>query len=336
MESKRFKLTFFEKFKNAVSAVWHNFFDEELPESPSKVLVQKIDKVIELAKTKKYSKKEGIRKCKGAQECLLYVKGYQQRSIDAVTEAINTIKGTKLGKIEIKDIDTLKDPKKRKQMKNIQYKSSGLVDVRELEEKKKEGVSGIHEKVFEFMYDFNFEGKKIFRIEEQLMEELLLTDFSNIDDSFFILPYNTICIHVPYNQHLSVREKKIEWIFLTQWIEESCKYIEVLTVSEDETIDYGQFTLCGGDIIRQIIRQTNEKWDSGLARREMKELFTFIISVLLYTNSTDADIQICQPHIVDRKTDSSLQLCKLGGLIKIDKMLLKIEIVMNFIYLNGL
>lgn len=320
------KLTYFEKFKKAVTGVWKSFFEDELLEEAPIILIEKAEKIVEIIgadvkskKSKKYGKSERLRIIEDVENCVLFAYAYQKKAKSQIQKALDEIGEKELGKLKMAGIESIKNVKKKKQLKDTLYKTGNLTDIDGYHKDGDDENQSICRKLFEFMYDFNFEGRKIFRVEEQLMEELLLTQFSNVEDSFFVLPYNTICIHVPYNKHLSVRGKTTEWIFLTQWIEENSKDVEVLCVSDDGCVDSGTFSLCGGDIIKQIVKQTNEKWESALAKREMKELFSFVISTLLYINSTDNDLKKIQPRVLDRKTDSALEFCSLGSSIKLDR-----------------
>lgn len=174
------------------------------------------------------------------------------------------------------------------------------------------------------LYNFNLIGKKIFRVEKHLMEELILTDCSKIDDEFLHLPFDTICLHYPYNTEIKVRDDFLEWVFITQVdFEEEDSYtsdFEIFCVAKSGIFYTETFCFEGGDIAAQIKEQAKIKYSgSKLAVQENIKLFSLITATLLYLNSESVDKTTITPHCISEKVHSRLQVCSLGRNIVINK-----------------
>lgn len=172
------------------------------------------------------------------------------------------------------------------------------------------------------IWDFHNCGKKLFRIEDGLMQELYLTDISKIDSEFLKLPYYSICFHLPYNELFRLFKEKIEWIYIRETNIESpifSKSIEIFCINAKSQFYANRFAFKEGDLKQQLIEQVEYQFrGSKLAIEENKDIFNFIIATLLYINSNDADLKHVLPSCIFPKKDSKIAVCKVGGNIVIN------------------
>ena len=174
--------------------------------------------------------------------------------------------------------------------------------------------------MLETMWDFNDAGRKLFKVEEQLTHELFLTDVSNIDDLFLELPFNCICFHLPYNNKLTIKDKILEWVYVTQFEEEDTKIVRCLYIAGEEILGSHEFEFKGDEIYKQIKQQSDELWKSSkLARLDALNAFSFIVAALLYMSSDKADTKIVMPIVINKTIDSKYPVCSVGSSISKEK-----------------
>lgn len=218
---------------------------------------------------------------------------------------------------------------------NIDEKSSEAIDnlsyVAGLSNASPKDLSGIEfvlSKLFEVTHKFNAANKKIFKVEEQLTHELILTDCDNVSTEFLNLPYPTILIHIPFNKDLFIyKDQLIEWIYVTEEeISYGNKRIQIFCVSRQDSYFTTGFTFTLGDVGEQIKKNIIEKYrTSNLADFELTKILSFITAFMLYVNSKEKDESIVNPIVMFKKVDGSIPMCSLGGNIKIDRRLYEPE-----------
>jgi len=186
------------------------------------------------------------------------------------------------------------------------------------------------EKLLDHTWMMNAAGRKIFRVEQQCMDELLLTNISKVDYEFLNLPFPSILLSLPFNQSLRIRGDLVEWVFISQAEANGCKALELFCVTKQEHFFFVSFTFTPGEILAQLKEQIRQKYsviskdeDNGRtsqqAKQEHTDLFSFLLSVLFYINSKDADTTHVLPNRIMPKSDSSIPVCSLGRNIKINR-----------------
>lgn len=176
-------------------------------------------------------------------------------------------------------------------------------------------------KILRHVISFHQNGRKLFKIEEAITQELYLTDTTKIDNYFLNLPFPSVCFYLPYNTTMRVYEHLVEYVYLKQTItSENHKKLEILCINTNNETYYRDFVFTGGDIHPQIIKTLEEEQiNSNLAIKESTELVSFIMATILYIGTTDADLQNILPQIVFPKKQNSLPMCSVGRNIVINK-----------------
>lgn len=173
-----------------------------------------------------------------------------------------------------------------------------------------------------FLHDFNWCGRKVFQVEQQLTDELTLTHVDGVIAEFFRLPFQTICIHFPHNQIVTVRGKVLRWAYVSEYEEEG-RHIHVMYVTDGGFPFFHEFIFDSNrQIGPQIREQIGVKYD-GLraAIKENIDAFSLVCSLTLYLNSTDRDVREVKPTVTDDRRDSRIPVCSLGGSIRVSKTL---------------
>jgi hypothetical protein len=172
------------------------------------------------------------------------------------------------------------------------------------------------------MHEFNLSGKKIFRVEQVLMNELINTDCSKIDDEFLQLPYDSICFHFPFNETIKIRESLIKWCFITQVDIDEDSEFNFFSISESGSFYSEKFLFNGGYVQDQVTIQIKNKFgESPIAISENTGLINLITSCILYLNSTDVDETMIHPDasLLIKEKISKIPVCSLGRNIVIHK-----------------
>lgn len=174
------------------------------------------------------------------------------------------------------------------------------------------------------LHKFNRSGRKTFRIEEQLQHELLLTDVNNVDSIFFKLPYPSICFFLPYNNKLTIRKELIEYVYISERVQlggsnDNSKKIELVYITKSGGIENHLFIIKEGMILEQIETQVDSNFQSPLAKKEAKEIISFILSSALYMNSNQLSYKDIFPLVIAKKQDSRYPVCSLGFDIVVNK-----------------
>lgn len=174
--------------------------------------------------------------------------------------------------------------------------------------------------LMEFNWDFHDSGAKIFRLEEQIFNELYYTEITKIDDKYLNLPFQTIALHLPYNLDLCVKDYPVKWLYLSEFENEDGKELHICTITSKDYITVFEFSFTGGDIFTQLKEQVNNQYSSKIAVKETRRLTEFIISFLLYLNTENTDIRIINPAKNKLSKDcSAYPVCSLGGNISVNK-----------------
>ena len=181
----------------------------------------------------------------------------------------------------------------------------------------KQGTIGLDD-VLAIVYDFENDGRKVFRIEEGLFDELLLTDVTKMDDYFLKLPYPSICLQLPYNDTISIGGMFVRNIYLCQDDIDGGYVVRSMVELSDGHVNYLELSFTGGDILEQVRRQVDDRFSSRLAQKDMKRLYTFLCAVILYMNSTDVPTALSYPF-ARSKVDSAMPVCRLGVDIRVNK-----------------
>ena len=188
------------------------------------------------------------------------------------------------------------------------------------------GQSDEVERMFWTFHRFNKYGKKTFRIEEQLTQELFITDVENVDASFLHFPYPSICLYCPFNTKLEIRKELIEYIYISERVKidtqtEVTRILELIYVTKNGNIESQQFEITNGRMIEQVVGQVDDKFHSPLAKKEATEAISFVLAAILYLNSKEVSIQQIFPLFFHKNSDSRFPVCSLGYNIKIDRQL---------------
>lgn len=174
--------------------------------------------------------------------------------------------------------------------------------------------------ILTFLHDFNYCGKKLFRIEEQLTHELTLTHIEGVSAGFFKLPYQTICVHSPFNDIVRIKGKAIKWSYLSEYQEEDGRHIHVMYVDDQGYPFFHEFIFDDGPLGKQVKSQIAEFYGKEAAKENMAA-FSMIASMMLYLNSSERDVREMSPRVMDKRTDSRLPVCSIGGSIRVDRSL---------------
>ncbi len=238
---------------------------------------------------------------------------HTQKQLDAVQSTIN-------------GLDKMKGNASKDKVGELEYKngcsSVGLKN--ELPE------DNIVRNILEFLWDFNDSGNKMFRVEEQLTHELFVTEIKSVDESFLKLPYQCMGFHLPFNNKITVKDKLVKHVYISEYDEDEGRLIKMIIARDDDSIIAFNWLLKEGDIFAQIKTQLLEKYETKKAYKDMSDILQFIVAAILYINSVDVKsviIQSAAKSILNRGIVSDYPVCSLGSGLVIDKKLhyLKIE-----------
>lgn len=168
----------------------------------------------------------------------------------------------------------------------------------------------------ETAWDLHNAGNKIFRVSERLNDELQHTEIRKISAEFLELPYQTICLHIPHNNKITIRGAKLKWAYIGEYFEDAAyKVFKILLVDEDGVPTVLEYEFTEDDIFPQIKKQCNEKFNSKVAVHENISLMQFIASIMLYMNSKELHKTIIDTPAhtpLSKKTKSKYPVCALG------------------------
>ncbi len=327
----RFPLTHFEKWANAIRGLLPKFFEEEEPnfqESREKIESLKHFKNLPKKAKEKYLNISVLMydwslaraaELSESGELKKKVGGMFYKSADIIGEAIKEAENNqdesfpdgKTPRVqELLDRAARVKQQADKIKLKSKYVSNELYDSREL-----------LEETLIFLHDFNWCGRKLFRIEEQLTNELMLTQIDGVNAEFFKLPFQTICVHLPFNQMVRIREKLVQWCYVSEYAEDDGRHIHVMYVNEEGYPFFHEFILddnkpLGVQIKEQIAVQYGKE-----AAKEHMAIFSMIAAMMLYMNSSERDVRMMSPTVVMPKQDSRLPVCSVGGTIRVDRTL---------------
>jgi hypothetical protein len=172
-----------------------------------------------------------------------------------------------------------------------------------------------------FLHDFNWCGRKLFRMEEQITHELALTNIEGVSAEFLKLPYQTICVHSPFNETVRINDHPIKWSYLSEYQEEDGRHIHVMYVRDDEQIFIHEFIFQENAAIgAQIKAQITDMYGKQAAKDNLKA-FSMVASLILYMNSSERDVRMMNPRVLMPKLDSRMPVCSVGGTIRVDRSL---------------
>lgn len=175
--------------------------------------------------------------------------------------------------------------------------------------------------LLQILHEFDAVGKKMFRVEEQLQNELFMTDVLKVDDTFIHLPFTTICLYLPYNTTMRVYGQLVRYVYVSELDgDNDCRLLEVFAITDNELHHRHVYTLNGGDIESQLKMQIGELYSTSImAKTENIKLVSFVIATLLYVNTVDSDQTLVSPSVVMPGKHSKLPMCSLGRHIKIQR-----------------
>ncbi len=172
-----------------------------------------------------------------------------------------------------------------------------------------------------FLHDFNWCGRKLFRMEEQITHELALTNIAGVSAEFLKLPYQTICVHSPFNEAVRINDHPIKWTYLSEYQEDDGRHIHVMYVRDDDQVFVHEFIFKDEvSIGAQIKEQTTDMYGKQAAKDNLAA-FSMIAAMILYMNSSDRDVRMMSPHVLAPKLDSRIAVCSVGGTIRVDRSL---------------
>jgi len=179
----------------------------------------------------------------------------------------------------------------------------------------------LFEEMLTHLHDFNWCGRKMFRVEKHLNDELLLTHVDGVIGSFFRLPFQSICIHLPHNEVLRVRDGLIRYMYVSEYECHGGKDVYVMYVPEEGLPFFHEFRIMDNEPIgAQIRAQVSQKYDGyRKAIKENHDAFALIAAMVLYMGSGECDRREMSPSVVDRARDSRLAVCSLGGMINVNR-----------------
>jgi hypothetical protein len=203
------------------------------------------------------------------------------------------------------------------------------------------------------LWSFNKYGRKLFKLETQLAEELSIADCTDIDCSFLKLPVPSICIQIPESLKFGVGfggvlEYPIKWVYLDELeceevdphvrefykITPGQKILNAIFVSEGKNsmeLHEGATALSivieSGKTIMDQVRNTVEKnimFNKAITEEEKNEqtlaftnLYNFIFSIILYINAKSTIKTDYKPRVFSGT--SKMDYCSLGE-VKLDKV----------------
>jgi hypothetical protein len=176
--------------------------------------------------------------------------------------------------------------------------------------------------LLEFTWDMNDNGNRIFKIEEQLTHELHRTDIKHIDQSFFKLPYQCCGFYLPFNNKITIKNKLVTYVYIAEYEENEGRLLKLLIVRDDEAAVAFNWVLKDGDILTQIKTQVTEKYETKKIYKDLEDILKFIISSVLYINSTDVDRQIISAvpkSPLNKGKITDYPVCSLGKGLTINK-----------------
>lgn len=201
-------------------------------------------------------------------------------------------------------------------------------------------ISAVHVGVLQ--YFFSKFGKKIFSIDENLIDYLLLTDSSKVDSEFLNLPFPCIMLYFDKNEKIKFHNSYVEYVvvYLSEEYENE-KNIKISTFFIDKTYISFDLTIYPGDILTQVTNYINKACDNYTVEIHQKvfkdrpdysfeqekenkiksinktiSLVSFIVSILLYMKTSEAKLERVLPLVL-KKSDSRNEMCKITSKIPI-------------------
>jgi len=304
MDREFLPITFFERFSKLVLARDANFLNRELPDN----LSEAYKKLNEEPRNKK-----DIKAMSAYRDWCSFMEKTLSVSVENLNDIVFDLKNHQNAKTKAKNHDSI-------YLANDHFALDEQSEDNRLGIKTKstESIMGV---LLETIWDFNDSGKKIFRLEENLTQELLLTEISKIGYEFLELPFQTICIHLPFNNSLKIRNSCVRWVYISQFEEtDTTKKIKCLCLSDDDSYSADEFIFGEGEILKQLKDQIKILFGkSPLAMKEMTDFYTFLIGFLLYLNSDSLHQATKFPKIINKKLNSTIPVCSLGNDININK-----------------
>lgn len=186
-----------------------------------------------------------------------------------------------------------------------------------------DNIDGILEEMLIFLHDFNWCGKKMFHVQGALTHELALTHIEGVIAEFFKPPFQTICVHFPHNESVSILGSPIRYAYVSEYMEEDGRHIHVMYVRDKGLPFFHEFVFDDNKKLGTQIREQIGARYAGLrqAIHENINAFSLLGALLLYMNSTERDIKEVRPVVLFRRKDSALPCCHVGGSISINKSL---------------
>jgi len=191
-------------------------------------------------------------------------------------------------------------------------------------------------------YFFSKFGKKVFTIDENLIDYLLLTDSSKVDSEFFNLPFPCIMLYFGKNEKIKFHTDYVEYIvvYLSEEYENE-KNLKIAIYSLDKSYNVFDLTLYPGDILTQVTNYIKKAYDNytiethqqvfkdrpDYSFEQEKEnklksinktisLVSFIVSILLYMKTSEAKFERILPLVL-KKSDSRNEMCRITSEIPI-------------------
>jgi hypothetical protein len=309
-------ITYFEKWQPILQELCFNFFSKDNPG------VEKVSAFIRNIKTAQPKTETERRIYIQILEIINHdITTYMER-LDDVNIDLKKINSGKLTKKEAADyMDAFYMARMGMKIDN----NTLHINLKDQETDKDEGnVYNVLERMLWAMYYYDQAGRNNIRVEEQLTQELILTDVRGVTAGFLKLPHNSFSVFLPYNNSLTIRRELIRQIY----VHETTKVVEdkVLRMLEFCFIDVNErietITILFDDdksLVEQAADHINLRYQSPLAKREITDVVNFVMATVLYINSIDKVEKTIFPSVLMKKKHSRFPCCALGYGITIDK-----------------
>ena len=170
-------------------------------------------------------------------------------------------------------------------------------------------------------HDFNSAGRVVFSLENELMDELIATDSKRVTGNFFRLPFPSMMIHVPKNDHLKILGSRITEIYISEFPDNTGSEVFIMYRTEGTPPAFFELRIDNdkriGDQVRSqvITRYSSTKF----AIQENLNAMKFITSVILYMNTGEKEERSVRGLVRDEERDQAGTICMLGRPIDTSK-----------------
>lgn len=310
------EITYFERWQPLLQEICFDFFSRENPG---------VEKVINLMRNLKNHVKVTEPEKRALNELIKMfnqdVNTYEQR-LDGVRVDLKKINE---GKLTPKQYNEYMDSFYMARM-GVKIENNTLhIHLKDQETDKDEGNTyNAFERMLWSLYHYDRAGRNNIRVEEQLTQELILTDVKGVTANFLKLPHKSFALFLPHNKSLTIRKELIRQIYLHETIREMdgkvYRKIELCFIDVNGNIESNNVLFDDEkSLVEQAAAQIISRYNSRLAKKEITGIMNFVMSVILYINSTDKVEQVIMPSVLMKNRHTKLPCCALGYGILINK-----------------